>query len=64
MVGATLNAGQAHRQLPHDGPTIKADVSRRRLMGHVTAEIEFPREEAARQFQAPTGWGGKSPETR
>jgi adenylate cyclase len=45
-------------EVPHDGLTIQLDVYRRKLKGLVTAEVEFPDEDAAHRFQAPT-WLGR-----
>jgi adenylate cyclase len=45
-------------EVPHEGHTIQVDLYRRKLKGLITAEVEFPDEEAARQFQAPP-WLGR-----
>jgi adenylate cyclase len=42
----------------HDGLTIEVDVYRRKLKGLVTAEVEFPDEDAAKRFHAPD-WLGR-----
>ena len=45
-------------ELPLGGLTVQVDVYRRRHKGLVTAEVEFPDEEAAGRFQAPA-WLGR-----
>jgi len=44
--------------VPHEGLTVQVDVYRRRHKGLLTAEVEFPDEEAAGRFQAPA-WLGR-----
>ena len=57
-----LTKGQRIRkvryEVPDDGLTIQVDVYRRKLKGLVTAEVEFPDEDAADRFQAPD-WLGR-----
>jgi adenylate cyclase len=57
-----LTRGQRIRkvrhEVPHGGLTIQVDVYRRKLKGLLTAEVEFPDEDAARRFQAPA-WLGR-----
>ena len=52
-----LTRGQRIRKVRHEVPqgglTIQVDVYRRKLKGLLTAEVEFPDEDAARRFQAP-----------
>ena len=45
-------------EVPHEGLTVQVDVYRRRLKGLLTAEVEFPDEDAASRFQAPA-WLGR-----
>lgn len=45
-------------EVPFAGVTIQVDVYRGKLKGLVTAEVEFPDEDAARQFRAPE-WIGQ-----
>ena len=45
-------------EVPHDGRTVQVDVYRGKLRGLVTAEIEFPDEDAARGFHPPD-WLGR-----
>lgn len=45
-------------EVPHDGRAIQVDLYRRKLNGLVTAEVEFPDEDAAGRFHAP-GWLGR-----
>jgi CYTH domain-containing protein len=44
--------------IPHDGLRIEVDVYEGGLQGLIVAEIEFPSEEAAREFDPPA-WLGK-----
>jgi CYTH domain-containing protein len=44
--------------VPRDGLTIQVDVYRGKLRGLVTAEVEFPDEDAARRFD-PREWFGR-----
>jgi adenylate cyclase len=57
-----LTKGQRVRkvryEVPHDGLAIQVDVYRRKLKGLVTAEVEFPDEDAANRFRAPD-WLGR-----
>jgi adenylate cyclase len=43
--------------IPYEGLNIEVDVYQERLKGLVTAEVEFPSEEASNDFQPP-GWLG------
>ena len=45
-------------EVPYDGRVIQVDLYRRKLNGLVTAEVEFPDEDAASRFHAP-GWLGR-----
>ena len=49
---------KVRHEVPHDGLTVQVDVYSRRLKGLVTAEVEFPDEDAARRFQPPA-WLGR-----
>ncbi len=44
-------------EVPHDGRTIAVDVYRGKLKGLMTAEVEFPDEEASHRFQPPAWLG-------
>ena len=48
---------KARHEVPHDERVIQVDVYRRKLKRLVTAEVEFPDEDAARRFRPPAWLG-------